>query len=155
MRVIAILALALLAALGLSGCAIGATSGDDGPPAVQPIEERDNPGSVSSEGEDQSYVGRTVTVTGAVQEIYADGLFSVATATDDFDLDRTDAGLLVVAPDAQIAAGQEVEISGQIQIFSADDAARLAGTALSAEQALSLEGRLMIIAESVSPAGGS
>lgn len=154
MRVIAILTLALAATLGLGGCAVGATSGDDGPPAVQPVEERGQAGSSSSDAEDQSYTGRTVTVSGAVQEVYADGLFTIITATDDFDLDRTDGEVLVIAPAAQVAAGDVVEVSGTLQIFSVDEAARLAGTAISAEQALSLEGKLMIVAESVGAAGG-
>lgn len=155
MRAIAIIALALITAAGLGGCAAGATSGDDGPPAVQPIEERNQPGSSSSDAEDQSYVGRTVTVTGAVQEVYADGLFSIVGPIDDADPDRTDANVLVIAPDAQVEAGQTVEVSGEVQIFSVDEAARLAGTAISAEQALALEGTLMIIAESVGEPAGS
>jgi hypothetical protein len=154
MQSIRYLTLALLVVIGLGGCAIGATSGDDGPPVVQPIEERDNAGSTNDQSEDQSYIGRTITISGPVQQVYADGLFSVATTTDDFDLDRTDTDVLVIAPEAQVVVGQEVEVNGEIRIFDVEEAARLAGTAISAEQALALEGKLMIIADNFSAAGG-
>jgi len=153
MKAVLSLIAALLVAVSLSGCTTGATSGDDGPPVTRPLESREQAGNTNPADDSSAYVGRTITVSGPVNQIYADGLFSLSLPSNTVELGQS-SEVLVVAPNAQVSEGQVVEVTGTIQIFGIDEAAQVAGALLPADQALELEGRVVLVADEFSATGG-
>ncbi|OOC55978.1 MULTISPECIES: hypothetical protein [Nocardiopsis] len=99
--------------LALSACGDGGTAGGEEGPDVEDVQE-DGEGDEEGDGDDENVeLGSTVTVSSEVTEVLSNQSFRLE-GTDDWENDPL---LVVSARQADVAAGDVVEVTGTVEEF--------------------------------------